>query len=168
MNLIGLPGQNPQTEAWLRKLTDSLEIGQSASTVAHYRHWDDSSRPDVAFEAQRLQFGAEDVVVAKSMGTMVLLAHCELGSRPARAVFIGTPLAGYSDSHIAQVQAFADAVPTLFIQQTSDVAGSYVAVNEVVGDTRCASMAEVAGEDHVYSDVDELKVIIEDWWAVCE
>jgi hypothetical protein len=164
MNLIGLPGRNPETELWLQTLTGSLELGQLSDSVAHYRHWDTGGEPDVVFEASRIAFEEDDVAVAKSMGTLVLLTRAQSNPRPSRAVFIGTPIVGYPPSSIDALQTFADTIPSLFIQQTSDFAGSFEAVREILSETRFASLAEVAGEDHVYADTAELKVIIEVWW----
>lgn len=168
MKLIGLPGRNPETESWMQTLIGSLELGQVADTVAHYRHWDAGGDTDVVFEAGRISYGGDDAVVAKSMGTLVLLTRAQSNPPPSRAIFIGTPIVGYPPSSIEALQTFADTVPSLFIQQTSDIAGSFEAVKEVVGETRFASLAEIAGEDHVYSDTAELKVIIEDWWQLSD
>lgn len=165
MKLIGLPGRNPETAGWMQTLIDSLVLGQTSAEAARYRHWEDGGNPDVAHEAAQLNLAPDDVVVAKSMGTMVLLACARSGSVPARAVFIGTPIGSYPAPMFEDLQALANTVPSLFIQQTSDFTGGFEAVKSVVGEAACASLAEVAGEDHVYADTAELKAIIEAWWT---
>jgi hypothetical protein len=168
MTLIGLPGQNPETAGWMQSLLDDLALGQTTENIARYRHWDDGSRPDVAHEAQQLHIESGDTVIAKSMGTMVLLGHAESGQRPDRAVFIGTPIRGYPPESIESLQAFAEAVPSLFIQQTDDVTGGFEALKAVVGECARASLAEIVGDDHVYADTAELKAIIEEWWNMSD
>ena len=164
MRVIGLPGRNPETEAWMGTLTASLQLGQTVTEVAHYRHWDTGANPDVAHEAGRIQFSEDDLVIGKSMGTMVLLASAGLSGPPGRSVFIGTPISAYPADSLEALQQFGTAVPSLFIQQTADFTGSFAALEGVVGDLALASMAEVGGEDHVYADTGELKAIIESWW----
>ena len=164
MNLIGLPGQNPETRSWMETLTGSLELGQTATSVSRYRHWEEGGRPDIAHEANRLDVREGDLVIAKSMGTMVLLAGARLKSAPARAVFIGTPIQSYPLVSIEYLQEFANTIPSLFIQQTSDFTGDFEAVRDVVGETPRASLAEIEGADHMYGDTAELTGIIEDWW----
>ena len=165
MKLLGLPGRNPETEAWMGAITSSLKLGQSATEVAHYGHWDNGGDPDVPGEAARLAIGSGDVVIAKSMGTMVLLAAYRSGSAPARAVFIGTPISAYPEEARALLGEFASQIPSLFIQQNRDVTGTFADVAAVVGGAGLASMAEVEGEDHVYADTEMLSKLIEEWWG---
>ena len=164
MRVIGLPGRNPETEAWMQSLTASLQLGQTATEVAHYRHWDAGGDPDVAHEAGLIRFRSDDLVIGKSMGTMVLLAGAGLSGLPRRAVFIGTPISAYPAESIEALQRFAAAVPSLFIQQSADFTGSYASLEAVVGELSAVSLAEIAGEDHVYAETAELKTIIESWW----
>jgi len=56
------------------------------------------------------------------------------------------------------------AVATLFVQQTSEFTGTYAELEDVLGDAALGSLVEVAGDDHVYADVDRLAEIINGWW----
>lgn len=159
MKILGLPGRNPETESWLRSLLSALDAGEAE--VARYMHWESGADPDVAAEAGRHPAGAADLVVAKSMGTMVLLASAAKGSVPEAAVLIGTPLKGYSDSQVAELQSLMNSIPCLFIQQTDDFTGSAGELRQVLGEA--ATIEEVAGSDHVYSDVAELAGLIRAW-----
>ena len=94
--VLGLPGRNPETEGWMSELL--AEAGFVGAEVARYGHWQDGD-PDVAREASNHPVRGRQLVVAKSMGTMVLLAAAEDGY-PERAVLIGTPINGYSDAQI--------------------------------------------------------------------
>ena len=159
MKILGLPGRNPETESWLHALLELLDAGES--TVARYSHWEGGGEPDVAAEAGRHPAGAADLAVAKSMGTMVLLASAVTGSLPEAAVLIGTPLKAYTAEQVAELQALMGRIPCLFIQQTNDFTGSAGALRDRLGET--AEIEEVAGSDHVYSDVAELAGLIRGW-----
>ncbi len=161
MKVLGLPGRNPETETWLNALFAAL--GTPQAEVARYGHWQDGSDPDVRAEAVRHPAGASDLVVAKSMGTMVLLASVADGSVPESAVLIGTPLTAYSGAQIDMLRALTGRIPCLFIQQTEDFTGRCAALRELLGDA--ADIEEVAGSDHVYADVSELAALIRAWRA---
>ncbi len=171
MRLIGLPGRNPETEAWMTRLLEKLHVGQTDRWVAHYLHWEreregerEGEREldvDVQAEAARLEISASDFVVAKSLGTMIALANAQASQYPARAVFIGTPLRGYADSQRAALQDLSSRTRALYIQQSADFTGSYEELRDLL--PASATSVEVAGDDHVYADVDDLAAIINAW-----
>ena len=157
-SVLGLPGRNPETESWLGRLLDTL--GAEDSEVARYQHWQGNEEPDVAAEAAAHPVAGRTLVVAKSMGTMVLLAAAE-GGDPDRAVLIGVPVQGYSEAQVSALRELAGRLPCLFIQQTDDFTGSASALRVILGDD--VAVTEVPGSDHVYADVDELAALINDW-----
>lgn len=145
-------------------LLDGLSVGQARTSIVRYRHWDTDGSPDVAFEAGRCTIGADDLVVAKSMGTMVLLEATALGRAPAEAVLIGTPVKGYSDAQVVQLKALTVACPCLFIQQSDDFTGSHAELLSLFGsEPGAAVIRKVDGGDHIYADTDELVAIIHEW-----
>ena len=158
--VLGLPGRNPETENWLASLLETL--GEHDAEVARYRHWQNDSDPDVDSEATAHPVAGRKLVVAKSMGTMVLLASAEQGD-PDRAVLIGVPVHGYAEAQIDALQALARRRPCLFIQQTDDFTGSAATLREILGEG--VVLEEVAGSDHIYADVDELASLISNWQA---
>lgn len=158
--VLGLPGRNPETEGWLAALLQAL--GNADAEVARYGHWQHGGDPDVAAEAGRHSVAERALVVAKSMGTMVLLAAVEKGD-PARAVLIGTPVDAYSPAQIDALKALSARVPCLFIQQTDDFTGRAATLRAVLGEQ--AVLREVAGSDHIYADVEELASLIGGWLA---
>lgn len=158
--VLGLPGRNPETESWLAGLLASL--GEHDSEVARYQHWQSDTDPDVQREAAAFPVAGRALVVAKSMGTMVLLAAAE-GGDPERAVLIGVPVQGYTQAQIHALRSMSDRLPCLFIQQTDDFTGSAAALRDILGSG--VALAEVAGSDHVYADVGELSALISNWQA---
>lgn len=164
MRVIGLPGRNLETEAWMRDLLASLDLG--ASETIHYRHWDEGGEPDVPFEAGRLEGHGAELVVAKSMGTLVAASAYEAGRiAPAGTVLIGVPVQHLAPEIHERFRRFADHVPTLFIQQTDDFTGTHRALDAIVGACACGQCVEVPGEDHVYENLAELVGIIKPWAA---
>jgi hypothetical protein len=159
VKVLGLPGRNPETEAWMAALLYML--GSNPVHVASYAHWRDGSEPDVAAEAARHPVGDADLCVAKSMGTMVLLASAAGGGVPGSAVLIGTPLKAYTDTQLEALHALIAQIPCLFIQQTDDFTGSCAALRELLGSD--AAIEEMSGSDHVYADMDQLAELISAW-----
>ena len=158
--VLGLPGRNPETENWLASLLETL--GEHDAEVARYRHWQNDSDPDVDSEATAHPVAGRKLVIAKSMGTMVLLASAQQGD-PERAVLIGVPVHGYSEAQLDALQALSRRLPCLFIQQIDDFTGSAATLRAALGES--AALEEVAGSDHMYADVDELVALIGNWQA---
>jgi hypothetical protein len=165
MKLIALPGRNPETESWMAELTGALALGQTETLITRYRHWDAVVDPDVQGEAARLQLAADDVVIAKSLGTLVLLASTLIRPAPAYAIFIGTPILHYPAESLALLCDLAAQTPCLFIQQTADFTGGFACLSERLGDVPAAALEEVPGEDHIYADTEELAGIVTRWWS---
>ncbi len=156
--VLGLPGRNHETESWMTALL--TELGCAGAEVARYDHWRSGGDPDIGREAGRHPVAGRELVVAKSMGTMVLLASAAQGA-PARAVLIGTPIGAYPQAQVQALQALIGRLPCLFIQQKDDFTGTAAALQAVVGDS--AELRVIAGSDHVYADVAELAGLIRRW-----
>jgi len=160
--VLGLPGRNPETEAWLAGLLAALDAPDANGI--HYAHWDDGGEPDVELEARRLARLKPQLVVAKSMGTLVASTAFDLHEfRPERAVLIGTPVGHLPASAVARLTALADATPTLFIQQQDDITGSFAEIDAVVSGCARGTTVSVPGSDHVYADVEQLASLIQRW-----
>jgi len=52
----------------------------------------------------------------------------------------------------------------LIIQQSDDPVGSYSMLTSTIPKTSLCKMVEVQGNDHRYSDIEDLKLIIETWF----
>jgi len=165
MELLGLPGRNPETEAWMAGLLDALGLG--AGETVHYRHWDDGGEPDVTGEAQRLAGLEPELVIAKSMGTLVAAtAHAMHDFRPRAAVLIGSPIGHLPKEVLMVYMELGNVVPTLFIQQEEDFTAPFAAVEALAGRCRLSEAVAVPGSDHVYADVDALVRRIQRWRKV--
>ncbi len=164
MKLIALPGRDQATEPWLAEIIRLVATSGDTVDQLHYRHWDEPGEPDVVHEASRIADSQCDLVIAKSLGTLIALtAFQQSRFRPDRAVFIGIPFKHYSAEHLQLLREFAVATPALFIQQTADITGRFDALNASYADI--AEIVEVPGNDHFYGDVEQLKKLISTWLA---
>ncbi len=151
MDIIGLAGNDPATEAWMQSLVDALPTASPGSFVVRYGHWDDGSRYDIAREAAKLQATTPDLILAKSLGVMIAVdAFAHRGCEPARAVFMGTPLRLFGDVESDRLRTFVQGVPTLLIQQRDDRTGTYAALEACLTERVVARMVEIPGHDHAY------------------
>ena len=161
MNILGLPGVKAVTKPWLESLLAALADGSVDSEILAYRHWRDAGSADPGFEASRLRLRSVDLVIAKSLGTLIATrAFDEFAFNPRQAVLIGCPLRRHGADQYASLRRFVAAVPTLFIQQTSDFNGSFADLSAAVATLPNASLAEVPGDDHVYADIETLARLI--------
>ncbi len=150
-------------------LLSVIDLGQSRVTLQRYGFWEqttDSPDPDVTPEAEIAARSGAELVIAKSIGTLItLIANERFGFKPAKCVFIGTPLRRYeAENRVSLLERFATNTPILFIQQTNDFNGRFSALKAVVEKYKHCAVVEVPGSDHRYTDVKELKRCIENWY----
>lgn len=161
MQVIALPGRNEQTEAWLRSVL--AESGLPSDGIVRYRHWDGAVDADAEFEARRLSGLSPALVIAKSFGTVVTArALCSHHFRPQSAILIGTPFGAVDPSDLASLQHLAEGVETLFIQQAEEPGGPASALQASLRALQ-ATVAAMAGNDHLYKEVGALATIIQSW-----
>lgn len=161
MHIVALPGRRVETETWLKSLLVASRYPDVQ--VTHYRHWDAGAEASVAFEAARLSNLSPQLVVAKSLGTIIAAAAFSLHEfRPASAILIGTPYSAIVNSDLHLLREFAADVETLFIQQTEDPGGSAAQLATALQVNR-GEVVEVPGSDHLYSDIDALAKIFQRW-----
>ena len=162
MKILGLPGVKSETKEWMQALLSALQETPFDFEIAQYRHWSGDHNPDINHEANCLAETSVDFVIAKSFGTIIsTLAFDSYNFKPQKAIFIGSPLSRHRRSNYELLSKFVSSVPTLFIQQSFDPNGSYAELNDVVETYQYGTIVEVPGNDHVYSDLGELRTIIQ-------
>ncbi len=166
MKILGLPGVKAATGPWLQALLAELADLSGDYEIQAYRHWDEDTGADIACEAGRLERRRVDLVIAKSLGTLIAThAFDHAAFRPRHAVLIGCPLRRHGADDYAALHRFVTAVPTLFIQQRDDFNGSCAELRAAVAKLANAAVAEVPGADHVYADVAELAGLVRQRFA---
>jgi len=166
LKILGLPGINPVTEHWMKNLFNSLDLGQTTSIVQNYQCWKlPGSRLDLEVEIEKAGKERADIIIAKSIGTVIALNGYKRNLFTAKmCVFIGTPIKGLttSEQNMLQEQT-TEEKPILFIQQTNDRAGSITELRKIIIDKTPVKVVEIPGNDHMYNDIHQLKDIIESW-----
>jgi pimeloyl-ACP methyl ester carboxylesterase len=176
MQIVGLPGRQPETESWLRSVLSAAML--PAEGMVRYRHWDEDVDASAGFEAERLCGLTPALVVAKSFGTAIAAAAFGLHQfRPRAAVLIGTPYQQFcpgaadlsgtpydavAGTALALLRQLAQGVETLFIQQVQDPGGSSGELARTL-QLSGGQVEAVPGSDHMYLDVAALAAIIRRW-----
>lgn len=161
MLITALAGRSVETETWMKSLLGAANYPDAE--VTRYRHWDTNAEASVAFEAARLASQSPQLVIAKSLGTVIAAtAFCLHAFRPAFAVFIGTPYAALADNEVQFLRHFAASVNTLFIQQAEDPGGHAIYLGSALQVKR-GEVVGVAGDDHLYADTAVLASILRRW-----
>ena len=166
MKILGLPGINPVTEQWMNNLFGILDLGQQDSSVQKYRCWQTpGTRLDLGTELARAGKEQADVIIAKSIGTVLALHGFKKGLLAATEyIFIGVPVRGMGENEKSMLREFIAATPRLlFIQQADDKAGSVNELRNVIANVAPVEIVGIPGNDHMYSDIHQLKNIIESW-----
>jgi hypothetical protein len=145
MLITALSGRRIETEAWLKGLL--VEAKYPEAKVTRYRHWDIDAEASVAFEAARLATQSPQLVIAKSLGTVIAATAFNL-------------------NEVQFLRRFAASVNTLFIQQEQDPGGSADSLAAALQVNR-REVVEVPGNDHLYSDTAALASILGHWTKQC-
>jgi len=162
MKILGIPGVKIETKEWMQNLLAALGGNSFESKVHPYRHWSENIEVDIDHEASCLKDISVDLVIAKSLGTLITThAFASFNFKPKIAVFIGSPLKRHGFDNFGLLKSFVESVPTHFIQQTSDFNGSFEQLKYFVQPYHKAIVTEVPGDDHIYSDIDRLQKIIQ-------
>ena len=168
MNILALPGISQKTEKWANTLLAELAFEKSTRTVQRYLHWDcgDDQCLKFAEEVERLRGIAVDLLVAKSLGTMIGLAACEAKLiTPRRAVLIGTPVSGFKENGMNLRQMADIGIPCLYIQQQDDIVGSAAALEKEIAGLVGVVLVKIPGDNHQYKDIKLLARHMRRWLA---
>jgi hypothetical protein len=165
MRIFCLPGNSPSTYQWLVNLTTTLDLGQSSVEIQKYPWWEDEDKGiDVPGETEKARTVAADLVIAKSLGTVIALEAYQNVEHTCRFVFLGTPVSMYTDEYRKLLKAHVDSADILLIQQTDDPTGTAADLRAVLPDRVHGSIAEIPGDDHAYLDIPTLTGLIETWY----
>lgn len=74
MHIFCFPGNSPSTYQWLVNLTDALDLQQSVVDIQRYSWWNDPEKDiDIPHETEAARSMQADLVIAKSLGTVIAL-----------------------------------------------------------------------------------------------
>jgi predicted alpha/beta-hydrolase family hydrolase len=162
MKILGLPGRDEATVAWLESILGGLDVPQCDYTVQRYACWQGDADFNLDLEVDVAGGLDIDLVVAKSMGTRVAIHAAQRDLLLAEQyVLIGIPLKAYQPDELELLNVLCARRPVLLIQQTDDFLGGCQELRRAIVDDDKVSFAEVPGDDHVYSDVAKLRGLIQ-------
>lgn len=153
MKTLILPGANPSTIQWFEGLTQKLGISGESTTVHRYAFWSgQNDQKDISTEVALLPPDPFDLIMAKSIGSMVLLHGIkEQKLQFKKALIIGIPL------DIAPETGFdSEALKLLsdesifVVQQKNDKLG---AASGLTG-YNPANLLIIDGSNHLYNGFD--------------
>ncbi|MBC7006740.1 hypothetical protein BIZ37_29785 [Photobacterium sp. BZF1] len=163
MKILAIPGKMPATQTWLEKIIAATPWSNENIDVHRYNAWDFEQDFNVDTEIEHLPSGHYDVVITKSIGTLVTLKSQQKISWD-RLVFIGIAWSIYSNIEKELLPALNNhGLPILIIQESHDPFGSYQEINHVLLNMEHITCKEVTGERHQYSNIPLIGKIINDW-----
>lgn len=165
MRVLGLPGRKPSTLPQMQALLAAL--GLPEAPVQAYGFWGaaDVTNPDISPEVMAAAASRAELVVAKSIGTLVTaLAERDHGFAPKACVFLAIPLRRFEALELVPLlEAHCRMTPTLVVQQTDDYNGPYAQVARIVAPHPLCQVVEIPGGDHLYEDVDLIAPLVRPW-----
>lgn len=167
IKIHGLPGKNPVTEQWMRELLNDLNLGQTMTSVQKYGFWQEPDlEMDLESEIAAIEKADADLIVAKSLGSYIVLKGFEKGILRAKAfVMIGVPVQSYNNQVLAILKRFCSENLALLIQKTNDPVGSFSDLKGVLDDSDICQLVEMPGDDHKYLEIEELCHFIKSWYS---
>ena len=167
MKLILLPGLSPKNKEWIEAIEEGLSDLFDSTYIQYYGHWSSGGGMDIDKEEEKLIENVKDdadyVIFAKSAGIGITLkAISEKRIKPKKCIFIGIPFPWRSEHKIT------NSIPILFIQQTHDPFQGFKELKESLEKSGLDNyeMREVEGNDHIYSDIGEIKKFVKEFLEI--
>lgn len=149
MNILLLPGANPKTVDWLKRLCIELQLNIENCVIHKYSFWkvqeQDRSLPKEVSSIPKQHY---DLVLAKSLGSLILMeAILTRQISVGQAVVFGIPLKIVNDTRFNK-DAFKIMADKFFfiVQQENDILGS---VSELQQHSP-VNLLTIEGSDHQY------------------
>lgn len=172
MKLILLGGNHKSNREWIEEVEKATRHMFDSTKIQYYDHWEErAGNIDFGKELKRLISNAKRlknlVIFAKSAGTMLTLKGVyKREIFPERCVFVGTAV-NWGKACGLDVDTWLEkfSVPTLFVQKREDPAISYADLQALLVQKNVANFKtiRVAGDDHHYGDIKELRKLIREF-----
>ena len=153
----------PATQTWLEEIISITPWKNEDIDLHYFNAWDSNHDFNIQNEIEHLPSGHYDVVITKSIGTLITLKSQQRISWD-RLVFIGIAWSLYSNKEKELLPALNNqGLPVLIIQEKHDPFGSYQEINQVLLNLEHITCIEVAGDHHQYPNVSLIAEIITNW-----
>ena len=173
MDLFLLPGNHEGNAQWSQDVAAAL--GDKFNVhIQSYRHWS-NGQPLINFDLELNRFVestrdiGEYVMLGKSIGAILAIKGIHEGRiRPQKCVFVGMPIRRARHEFDLDQWLGRYRTPTLFIQQTNDIAAPYAELEKFLKETMSGNyrLIEVPGDDHVYGNIELLKSHILNFFGI--
>ena len=166
MHLYCLPGRDKANFDWMRNLAKGINYDFSSKKIHKYSFWKNQSNLNPEIEINKINLIKPDFIIAKSLGSVLAsMAIFNNLITPKYLVLIGVPHKVLGSEQLLWIKHLKNYHgEILFIQQESDVSGSYNGLTEIIESSR-HRYEKVNGSDHKYSNVTQLQDIIHGWLA---
>lgn len=169
MNILLLGGLNAHNQPWIRQVEQALKPLFDQCVVHEYAHWqtgnDINLESELAGASAKAQELGDYVIFAKSIGTVIsAMGISRQMLKPKACIFVGVPLGLINKDAMPFTDWLSSAgCPLTFVQNSGDPAGSYDQVKTYLqgGSLAKYNLIELPGDTHDYSNLDELKKIVE-------
>ncbi|PST85458.1 hypothetical protein C9I86_18800 [Photobacterium sp. NCIMB 13483] len=163
MKILAIPGKMPITESWLFKILSATQWRQEQVEMHRFAAWDNEQAFSVDKELTYLPSGHFDVVITKSIGTLITLKAQNTISWD-RLVLIGVAWSLFSESEHDLLPALDEkGQPVLIIQENHDPFGSYAEIAAAVAGKHNISCVEIMGDRHQYANTEAIGKLINHW-----
>lgn len=163
MNILAIPGKMPITEQWLSKIILATDWRDETIDMHRFVAWDSDQAFSVDKEVSFLPSGHFDVVITKSIGSLITL-KAQNSITWDRLVLIGVAWSLFSDQERQLLPALEEkGQPVLIIQENHDPFGTYMDIAAVVAGKHNICCLEVSGDRHQYTDTDAIGKLINHW-----
>lgn len=166
MKILGLPGRDESSFSWLKDILAVIELPGAEKKAQYYEHWrSEGAGIDASLEIGRAAAYKPDLIVGKSLGSVGTLLGVSMGAlNPGACILIGVPVLEMQQQELDVLAHWpANGIPTLIIQQTAGRTGGYPDLLEKITPAGACVAIEVTGDDHLYSDIDEMGQIMNSW-----
>jgi hypothetical protein len=163
-----LAWNSPKNKPRIQKVQTELKEFFDQSYLHDYQHWQ-LWYPNMDFEEEidvlynQIKNDKDIVIFAKSLWTILaLMLLAEKWIHPSKCIFVWFPM-WYVDSNEFPLHYYIwkDICPILFIQKTKDPACNFQELKKIFSEfSPKFQFQEVAGLDHDYENIQELKTLI--------
>lgn len=163
MKILAIPGKMPITESWLSKIISATQWQKAPVDMHRFVAWGSDQEFNVDNEISHLPSGHFDVVITKSIGTLITLKAQKTISWD-RLVLIGVAWSLFSEAERELLPELnKKGLPVLIIQENHDPFGSYAEIEAAVTGKDNITCIEVKGDRHQYSDTEAIGKLINNW-----
>ena len=156
MKTLILPGSSPKNLKW------AMELNIPEAEVWPWPHWPDGD--EASFDAQKEareifgKYNGQQInILAKSIGTYVLIKLFQMGFVPDKFVLCGIPLKVIIEKKVeSEYQMLTTFVPEIIIQNSNDPLGSFTEVSEFIHNiNQNITVISKEADNHSYPYPDE-------------